>query len=66
MYVCVCHAVTERQVREAVQDGMHSVRALREHLGVASECGKCAGCAHGIIKECRGCGTCEDAERSLG
>lgn len=66
MYVCVCQAVTERQVRQAVQDGMHSMRALREHLGVASECGKCASCAHGIIKECRGCANCEDAEVCLG
>lgn len=66
MYVCVCQAVTERQVREAVQDGMHSVRALREHLGVASECGKCARCAQGIIKECRGCANCEEAEACLG
>lgn len=55
MYVCVCQAVTERQVREAVEQGAHSLRALREHLGVASECGRCAHCAHGIIKECQGC-----------
>lgn len=55
MYVCICQAVTEKQVREAVEQGVHSMSALREHLGVASECGKCARCAHGILKECRGC-----------
>lgn len=66
MYVCICHAVTERQVRQAVEDGVHTLRALRDHLGVASECGKCAGCAHGIIKERKGCATCEDAAVCLG
>ena len=52
MYVCVCRAVTERQVREAVQSGVESMRGLREQLGVASECGRCA---HGILEECRRC-----------
>lgn len=55
MYVCICQAVTEKQVRDAVDNGVQSLSALREHLGVASECGKCARCAHGIIKECRRC-----------
>lgn len=34
MYVCVCQAVTERQVREAVEQGISSMRGLREQLGV--------------------------------
>lgn len=55
MYVCVCQAVTESQVRQAVHDGVRSMRGLREQLGVASECGKCARCAQGILKECRRC-----------
>lgn len=55
MYVCVCQAVTERQVREAVNQGISSMRGLREQLGVASECGRCARCAHGILKECKNC-----------
>ena len=55
MYVCVCQAVTERQVREAVEQGVSSMRGLREQLGVASECGRCARCAQGILKECRTC-----------
>ena len=55
MYVCVCQAVTERQVREAVNQGISSMRGLREQLGVASECGRCARCAPGILKECKNC-----------
>jgi bacterioferritin-associated ferredoxin len=55
MYVCVCRAVTERQVREAVEQGVNSMRGLRQELGVASECGRCARCAHGILKECKNC-----------
>lgn len=55
MYVCICQAVTERQVREAVNQGVSSMRGLREQLGVASECGRCARCAHGILKECKNC-----------
>ena len=42
MYVCVCKAVTDRQIREAVFDGARTLRDLRKQLGVASECGRCA------------------------
>ncbi len=62
MYVCICQAITERQVREAVQQGMHTVRALKDELGVAAECGKCARCAQGIIRECRQCPEGQGAE----
>lgn len=55
MYVCICQAVTERQVREAAQQGLRSVRALKERLGVASECAKCARCAQHILRECARC-----------
>jgi len=55
MYVCVCQAVTDRQVREAAREGHATVRALRDYLGVAADCGKCARCAHDILRECRQC-----------
>ncbi len=53
MYVCVCQAVTDRQVREAARCGAMSVKALKECLGVAAECAKCARCAHAILRECQ-------------
>lgn len=45
MYVCICKAVTERQLNQAVHSGATSLRHLREELGVTSECGRCARCA---------------------
>lgn len=41
MYVCVCHAVTDKQLREAISQDAHSLRDLRYELGVMSSCGKC-------------------------
>ena len=50
MYVCLCKAVTERQIREAVAQGAHSLKDLKHALGVASECGKCAAEAKRCLK----------------
>jgi bacterioferritin-associated ferredoxin len=53
MYVCVCMAVTERQIREAAEAGAHSLRDLRRDLGVTSECGCCATYAKKCLDEAR-------------
>ncbi len=50
MYVCVCHAVTERQIHHAVKHGAKTVKHLKESLGVGSECGKCVSCAKACLK----------------
>lgn len=51
MYVCVCTAVTERQIQDAVADGVQSMRALRETLGIVDTCGRCAQCALECLTE---------------
>ena len=51
MYVCLCKAVTERQIREAVTQGAHSLKDLKLVLGVATECGKCAAEAKHCLKQ---------------
>lgn len=42
MYICICNAITERQVQEAVSNGARSLCDLQGQLGVASCCGCCA------------------------
>ena len=53
MYVCICRAVTERQISEAVQGGARSLKDLKHQLGVARDCGLCAPCARTCIEEAR-------------
>ena len=54
MYVCVCQAVTDRQIREAAESGARSLRDLRRDLGVTRDCGRCASCAHECVREAHG------------
>jgi bacterioferritin-associated ferredoxin len=51
MYVCLCQGVTDGQIRAAIYDGCCSYRAVRETLGVASQCGKCACLAKQVVRE---------------
>lgn len=51
MYVCVCNAVTDGQIREAVCNGACTLRQLHAALGVASRCGRCAECARDVLEE---------------
>lgn len=48
MYVCVCNAVTERDVFHAIDNGATTVKALSRELGVGTQCGACISCT----KEC--------------
>jgi len=41
MYVCICKAVTDRAIREAVQQGNITISGLRDELGCTGQCGKC-------------------------
>ncbi|MDP3845533.1 MAG: bacterioferritin-associated ferredoxin [Pseudomonas sp.] len=51
MYVCLCQGVTDGQIREAIYDGCCSYRDVRETLGVANQCGKCACLAKQVVRE---------------
>ena len=53
MYVCVCRAVTDRQIRQAIDEGVRTMRELRLKLGVCSACGKCGEYAKEILSKPR-------------
>jgi bacterioferritin-associated ferredoxin len=43
MYVCICHAVTERQIHAEIGRGAVTVQQLRDRLQVTNCCGSCTG-----------------------
>ncbi len=42
MIVCVCKALRERDISNAVEQGCQSYKALVEKTGCCVECGQCA------------------------
>jgi bacterioferritin-associated ferredoxin len=41
MIICICNAVSDRQIKSAVKNGAASLRDLTRELGVGTCCGKC-------------------------
>ncbi|MDH3577878.1 MAG: bacterioferritin-associated ferredoxin [Gammaproteobacteria bacterium] len=53
MYVCVCNAITDKQIRKAAESGARNVWDLQSALGVATGCGSCMEAASDILRESR-------------
>lgn len=51
MYVCLCHAITDTQIKQAVSQGDTSLKDVRKRLGVGDQCGKCTRMAAIIIEQ---------------
>lgn len=41
MYVCVCKAVTDKQITHAIREGVCTRKQLFQCFGVGGDCGKC-------------------------
>ena len=61
MYVCICRAVTDRQIREVALGGALTLQDLRRELGVARDCGRCASCARSCLEAANAVQGCHDA-----
>ena len=53
MYVCICNAITDKQIRQAADNGCTDLWALQRELGVATGCGSCKEVASEILHEAR-------------
>jgi bacterioferritin-associated ferredoxin len=41
MYICVCKAVTDSQIRTAIEQGVCTRKKLTHCFGLGKDCGKC-------------------------
>ena len=51
MYVCLCHGVTDRTIREAASRGVSTLDALATETGAGTCCGACRPLALEILSE---------------
>lgn len=50
MYVCVCNAVTDRQIAQAMRSGARDLADVARQLGVGTNCGTCLSYAQEFIE----------------
>jgi len=41
MYICVCNAVTDTQINEAIDEGARTLEQLQEKFPINDCCGQC-------------------------
>ena len=51
MYICLCNAITDRQIVQAAEQGARSGDDLAHGLGVGLGCGRCTACAIALLHE---------------
>jgi len=51
MYICICNAVTERQVRECAGRGCDSLEQLAFETGLGVGCGRCKEFASDLLED---------------
>lgn len=51
MYICVCNAITDKQILQAQKNGCRSINEITQHLGVGSGCGGCVEKAEDLLIE---------------
>ena len=56
MYICICRAVTEEQVKRAIDGGAATVEAVTRACCAGDDCGACHGAIEDMIEE-RACAT---------
>lgn len=51
MYVCICNAITDKEIRRAVEAGAEDLWDLQGELGVAAGCGSCKEHAMEVVRD---------------
>ena len=52
MFVCICKGITDTHIKQLVTEaGVGSMRELKQHLALGSQCGTCVKVAQNIIDD---------------
>lgn len=51
MYICVCKAVTDSQLKTAIENGVCTRKKLTHCFGIGKACGKCNNHVNALLKQ---------------
>jgi len=51
MIVCLCHRISDRDITQAVRDGVRDFETLQDETCIARNCGCCEDCAKQVFNQ---------------
>ena len=51
MFVCLCHGVSDKKIKQLVEGGMSSVKQIQQTCKAGSDCGQCLAQVKDFISE---------------
>ena len=60
MYVCVCRAINEKDLKKAYAQGLDSLPELRREMGLGTGCGSCVNYTLELLKGMHGVDKAEE------
>ena len=51
MFVCVCNAITDESIDNAIMNGATNARQVMDMIGCRAQCGCCMRSVQGIMRE---------------
>jgi len=51
MIVCLCHRISDRDIAQAVKDGIRDFETLQDDTCLARNCACCEGCAREVFEQ---------------
>jgi bacterioferritin-associated ferredoxin len=51
MYICICNAITDKQINKAQSQGYTTMSQITQHLGVGDCCGGCIPAAKELLND---------------
>lgn len=51
MIICLCHRISDRDITQAVKDGVRDFETLQDETCIARNCGCCEDCAREVFDQ---------------
>ena len=51
MYVCLCHGISDRRIRDLVEQGCSTVKDIQQSCNAGKNCGACVGQLRELAQE---------------
>jgi len=66
MFVCLCHAVTDKKIKNLVMSGADSIQAIQAKCKAGGNCGMCVFQLRQLIEESKGDETIKSDFKKVG